>query len=465
MGIPVGLVPEVAVEDLLASLPAVQATLDALAAHHRVPGAMLSIYDGERTVDLVTGVTNHETGVEVTPDTLFQIGSITKVYTATLLMRFVDQGKIDLDEPIRTYLPSFELPDEQQAAAITCRHLLTHSSGIVGDYHADFGEGDDCLERYVASLKDEEIVHEQGRMLSYSNAGFELVGRVIEAVAGKPFDSVFQEELLAPLGLRATTVDPRVMLRFRYAVGHSAATTPPTVPPEVLMFRSTVPAGGRTSATAADVLRFARMHIDNGRAPNGSVVLSEAGVKAMRTPSLQLHGYERCAIGLGWLVWDWDGELCVFHTGGTINQLSWVCVLPERRFAVCLLTNSDTGGALWMELGRWIFRTFAGVEMPNLPKAPAVPPAIDLGLYAGSYARKTQQIDVDAKDDHLHVKIATESLLRGSSTAELEFRPIDEQRFHTSVNDMDLVLTFLEPDGDGRPRYLHFGSRAAARVG
>jgi hypothetical protein len=153
----------------------------------------------------------------------------------------------------------------------------------------------------------------------------------------------------------------------------------------------------------------------------------------------------------------------VFHTGGTINQLAWVCVLPERRFAVCLLTNSDTGGALWLELGRWIFKTFAGVEMPKLPKPAAEPLTVDLASYAGSYERKTQRLDIEARDDHLHATIATESLLRGSSSMELDLRPIDEQRFHTCVNDMDLVMTFLEPDEEGRPRYLHFASRAAAR--
>jgi CubicO group peptidase (beta-lactamase class C family) len=453
------------VKDLLSNLPAVQATLDTLAARHRVPGAMLSIYDGNRTVDLVTGVANYETGVEVTPDTLFQIGSITKVYTATLMMRLVDQGKIDLDAPIRRYLPSFQLSNAQAAETITCRHLVNHSSGIVGDYHADFGEGDDCLERFVDSLKDQEHVYEPGLMFSYSNAAFELAGRVIEAVCGKPYDEVLSEELLEPLGLRSTTVDPREMLRYRYAVGHSAATSPPTLPPEVLMYRSTTPAGGRTSATAADVLRFARLHIDKGRAPNGSIVVSEESIKAMRTPTLPLHGYHGCSVGLGWLVWDWGGEQCVFHTGGTINQLSWVCVLPDRPFAVCLLTNSDTGGLLWLELGRWIFETFADIEIPRVPKPPAVPPSIDLERYAGSYERLTQRLEIEARDDHLHAAIATTSPLRGDSTQEIDLWPVDEQRFYVNLGGgVEMTMTFLEPDGDGRPRYLHFGSRAAVRT-
>jgi CubicO group peptidase (beta-lactamase class C family) len=450
-------------QDLLGNLPAVQAALDTLAARHRVPGAMLSVYDGERTVDLVTGVTNVETGVEVTPDTLFQIGSITKVYTASLLMRLVDQGKLDLDAPIRRYLPSFELSDEQAAETITARHLLSHSSGIAADYHADFGEGDDCLERYVASLKELDQVFAPGLMFSYSNPALELAGRVIEVVCEKPFDQVFAEELLGPLGVRSTTVDPREMLRYRYAVGHSTATSVPTVPPTVVMYRSTVPAGGRTSATAADVLRFARMHVDKGRALSGEVVLSEASVQAMRTPTHALHGYAGCRVGLGWLVWDWGGETCVFHTGGTINQLSWVCVLPDRPFAVCLLTNSDSGGFLWKELGSWLFETFADVEVPTLPKPPAEPPAVDLPLYAGAYERFGQKIQIEVRDDHLHATIANRGLMGEESTLELDLRPVDEQRFHTAINGMDMNMVFLETDRDGRPAYLHFGSRATPR--
>jgi CubicO group peptidase (beta-lactamase class C family) len=425
---------------------------------------MLSILDGDQTVDLVTGVTNCETGVAVTPDTLFQIGSITKVFTATLVMRLVDQGKIDLDAPVRRYLPSFQLSDESAAETVTSRHLINHSSGMVGDYLADHGPGDDCLERYVAALKEHEYVHDPGLMFSYSNAGFTVAGRVIEAVCERPFDEVFTDELLNPLGLRFTTVLPEQMLRYRYAVGHNAAgTSAPAVPPSVLVGRYSVPAGGRTSASAADVLRFVKMHIDMGRASDGSTMVSEAGIKAMRTPTLPLLGYENSHIGLGWLVADWGGELSLFHTGGTIGQLAFVCVLPDRPFAVCLLTNSDTGGQLWQELGSWVFKTLAGIEMPKVPKPPAVPPSIDLAPYAAVYERLTQRFDVEAKGDHLRVTITTSGHLGADSTLDVEFWPIDESRFYAKVGDAESIMTFVEPDGGGRPRYLHYGSRAAVR--
>jgi CubicO group peptidase (beta-lactamase class C family) len=381
-------------------------------------------------------------------------------------MRLVDQGRIDLDAPIRRYLPDFQLRDAAAAETITCRHLLNHSSGIAADHHADFGEGDDCLERYVASLRELEQVHPPGHMASYSNAALEVAGRVIEAVCGVPFDTVFARELLTPLGLSQTTVVPSEMLRYRYAVGHDGQTPSPRVSPTVLMYRSTVPAGGRTSSTAADVVRFARIHIDRGRTPSGAVVLSEESAQTMRTPTLPLPGYPGCGIGVGWLVWDWAGDQCLFHTGGTIDQLSWLCVLPERRFAVCLLTNAATGGLLWRDLSRWLFEQLVGVDVPRQPQPPNPPPAIDLERYAGSYERLGQRFAIEARDDHLHATIASEGLLGESSTIELDLRPIDEQRFHaTAGDDLDMVITFLEPDDQGRPAYLHFGSRATPRTG
>src|SRR4051794_15043792 len=118
------------------------ATLDGLAAQHHVPGASLAIAQGDELVLASAGVTNLRTGVGVDADTLFQIGSITKVYTTTLVMELVDEGRVGLDEPVQTYVPGFQLA-VPGADAITVRHLLTHTSGIQGDHFDDHGTGDD----------------------------------------------------------------------------------------------------------------------------------------------------------------------------------------------------------------------------------------------------------------------------------------------------------------------------------
>src|SRR5437764_5255618 len=110
-----------------------------LSAKHRVTGASLAILDGDQSIEAATGVINQETGVEVTSDTLFQIGSITKVFTTTLVMQLVDEGRVDLDAPVKTYLPEFRVADDDATESVTDRQLLDHNSGIDGDFFENTG--------------------------------------------------------------------------------------------------------------------------------------------------------------------------------------------------------------------------------------------------------------------------------------------------------------------------------------
>src|SRR3712207_978478 len=124
-----------------------QARLEELAAKYDVPGASVAVLTGDEVTTAAIGVLNRETGVEATTDSLFQIGSITKVYTAALVERLVERGQLDLDEPVRTYLPEFQVADETATRTVTLRHLLSHCSGIDGDHFEDTGRGDDVLEK------------------------------------------------------------------------------------------------------------------------------------------------------------------------------------------------------------------------------------------------------------------------------------------------------------------------------
>src|SRR3954447_25234508 len=115
-----------------------------LVAQRNVPGAAIAVLKDGEIVDTAAGVLSTSTGVAVTADSVFQIGSITKVWTATLVMQLVDEGLLDLDAPIRRYLPEFRLQDEKAAAAITTRQLLSHQAGFEGDVFTDTGRGDDA---------------------------------------------------------------------------------------------------------------------------------------------------------------------------------------------------------------------------------------------------------------------------------------------------------------------------------
>lgn len=123
-----------------------------LTATHEVPGASVAVLIGGQTTQASTGVVNMRTGVEATPDALFMIQSITKVWTATLVMQLADDGLVELDAPVTTYLPSFRTADERVSGEVTVRHLLTNTGGFEGDIWAPTTSGEDALQRFVEDL-------------------------------------------------------------------------------------------------------------------------------------------------------------------------------------------------------------------------------------------------------------------------------------------------------------------------
>ena len=118
-----------------------------------IPGAAFAVYYQGQTHLASLGVTSVDHPLPVTPDTLFQVGSITKTFTATAILRLVEMGRLDLDIPIRTYLPSLRLADESVARRVTIRHLLTHTGGWVGDYFNDYGPDSGSLARIIEERK------------------------------------------------------------------------------------------------------------------------------------------------------------------------------------------------------------------------------------------------------------------------------------------------------------------------
>jgi CubicO group peptidase (beta-lactamase class C family) len=455
---------------VVASLDTIQRTLASLAAQHGVPGASLAVFDGDGEIEAVTGVANANTGVEVTPQTLFQIGSNTKLYTTTLVLQLVDNGQVDLDSPVRSYLDDFELADAKAAEEITVRQLLTHTSGMQGDYFDDFGRGDDCTALYVESLRTLTQVHPPGERYSYCNTGFVVAGRIVEVVRGKPFHEVLRDELLTPIGARSTTVLLEEMIGFRYAVGHGGGRdgSRATVVPQIMMARAQGPAGSLTSATARDVLKLVRLHLDRGEAPDGTRVLSAKSVHAMQQPQVPIPGTAtgNTHMGLGWMIDQWGNERVIGHGGGTLGQLSFLQVLPDRRFGVCLLTNSGNGGLLWRDLGGWLFDELAGVTMPRVPQPPAAPHELDLSRYVGRYERLSHLTEIDVEDGQLLMTMTVTGTIAekmGGEPQKVRLRPIDAERFFVKMPSGDAMVTFSDFDKNGRPAYLFMG-RASPRV-
>lgn len=359
-----------------------------MAAKH-VPGVAVGILDKGEVSSAGFGVTSVEHPLPVTDETLFQIGSITKTYTGTTIMRLVEMDKLDLDAPVRTYLPDFKVVDETAASEATMRHLLTHTAGWVGDFFDDTGAGDDALSEYVARMVDLEQLAPLGTAWSYNNAGFSLAGRLIEVVTEKSYEAAVKELVLEPLGLKCSYLDPGDVMTYRFAVGHHGGGEGSVVARPWPLPRSAYPAGGIV-CNVLDLLRYARFHLGDGRLEDGTQLLSTESMAQMQSPRVTVWGKE--AWGLSWSVDETHGTRQVSHGGGTNGQVTWLGLYPEHDFAFAILTNADQGGRVTREVGQWIQKEYLEVEVPD--PTPIESSEEELTQYVGRYSRPFSEIEL-----------------------------------------------------------------------
>ena len=432
---------------------------------HRVPGATLGIlHDGAVTVT-GAGVLSKATGVEVRPDSLFQIGSITKVWTATLVMQLVDAGLLELDAPVAEVLPGFRVGDPDVTQTVTTRHLITHTSGIDGDVFTDTGRGDDCIARYVDGLRDVGQNHPLGATWSYCNSGYIVAGRIVEHLTGLTWDAALGERLATPLGLERTVTLPEQALLHRTAVGHVGEPDEDPVATTTWVLARSVGPAGLITASVEDVLAFARMHLDGGVAVDGTRVLSAAATQAMVAKEADLPDTHTLgdSWGLGWIRFGWDGERLLGHDGNTIGQSAFLRLLPSQGMAVALLTNGGNTRDLFHDLYREIFGEAAGVEMPGPLGPPATLPSVEPDRYVGRYERSAMTTEIYEGDDGLTLRATATGPL-----AELMPEPVHEFPLVPVEPDLFVLrapgettwtaVTFYALD-DGA-RYVHYGARA-----
>ena len=456
-----------------AEMSVLEERLEELRKRHGVPAASVAVLRGEEVEAAAAGILNLGTGVEATADSLFQIGSITKVWTATLTMQLVDEERIELDAPVRRYLPDFRVADAEVSEAVTIRHLLTHTSGIDGDHFADTGRGDDYLERYVESCAELPQVHPLGATMSYCNTGYTILGHVLEAVTDTVWDDLLRTRLVEPLGLTHTVTLPEEVLRFRAAIGHIEPPGQELRPAPAWGLPRTAGPAGAICSTATEVLGFAALHLRDGLAADGTRLLSEDAARSMRERQVEVPtgGIDESEAhwGLGWSVYTWSGRTVVGHDGGTIGQAAFLRVVPDANAAVALLTNGGDPYGLFRDLCGELLAETAGVQLPPPPGPAESPPAVDTTSYVGRYDRAGASLEVVARDGDL-VAIQTVTGLGSEMTpepVELPLVPFDAEREvflaqHPALKGAWLPVRFTTL-GDGR-RCFHIGGRATPRT-
>ncbi|WP_433432834.1 serine hydrolase domain-containing protein [Nonomuraea sp. CA-141351] len=425
-----------------------------LIAEYEVPGSALAYWHQGELHEFAAGTLNVDTGVEATTDALYQIGSVTKVWTATLIMQQVEQGRLTLDTPVIEVLPEFKVADPEITKNVTIRHLLSHTSGIDGDQFIDTGRGDDCVEKYVEACATLAQNHPLGVTQSYCNSGFVIAGRVLEQLTGKRWDDVLREGICEPLGLTHTWTLPEDVLRFRAAMGHEDGNT---VPMWGLM-RSMGPAG-LICARPADVVAFGRAHLEGGLLENPS---------AMWEPQVDIPNPYTLGKqwGIGWIIDEWSGHKVISHGGNTIGQHAMLWVVPDTGTVVCVTANGGRSGEFTRAVATELFAGLDGLTVPPTPSLPETPADVDVAPYAGVYERVGARITVSVLDDgkaRLHFE-ATGELAALHEPEESDFVPVDENLFlfqTPGTRDWMAAVFFELADGT---RYVHLGARATPKV-
>ena len=218
----------------------------------RAPAAVLAVRHPDGDIQVI--------GANTSKETLFGIGSVTKVITATLIMQHVQRGSIKLDDRISIYLPGFEVSPPSATGSITIQHLLTHTSGVdCSDAFIDTGDGADCMRNFVRDVASgSSLLHSPGDFWSYSNGGYSLLGRLIEILEGKSWEDAVIARIFSPLGLKATFAtrigpDDPLAIGHRFDSGLGAIVEEPGWLPS-----SAGPAGSNLVATADDLVTFAQ---------------------------------------------------------------------------------------------------------------------------------------------------------------------------------------------------------------
>jgi CubicO group peptidase (beta-lactamase class C family) len=392
--------------------------VEATATKLGIPGVAAGVWTDGQEVYACRGVTSIENPLPVDHDTLFVLGSVTKTFTATAMMRLVAEGRLELDAPVRRYVPEFRLADEGAAAEITVLNLLNHTAGLDWRVGVDTGEGDDALAREVAQLAESKLVARPGARASYSQAGYDLAGRVMEKVTGLTYERAVASLLLEPLGLSDSHFSRDDIMTRRFSVGHNPAEDGTlSIARPWRHWRSDNPGGGLASSVA-DQLRWARFHLGDGRAEGGARVLPAEVLHRMKEPTVALRGSTLGdAIGIGWFLRKVGDVGTVGHGGSANGQFADLLTVPGRNFAVVALSNASPDGTVCNQtIIRWALEAYVGVvdrDPEPLPYDEARAREI-VGSYENEYMTLT--IGADGAALRLDVRIRPE--IRAAMTTE-----------------------------------------------
>lgn len=286
----------------------------------------------------------------VTTRTVFHMASISKTFVATAVMQLVEGGKVDLDLPVTTYVPYFQLKDDRYRA-ITVRQVLSHTAGLpdVGDYAWDSPEYDDgALERWIRGLRDSTLIAAPGAKWEYSNIGFELLADLVSIVSGETFETYVKRHILVPAGMRHSTFLMTDVDSANLASGHEPT---PTGQRRAYPYNRRHAGSSTMHSNVEDLLRYGAAH-----AGRGTSFLRPATYDLMWAPQrditsdftaedLKRRNLGGVSMGLGWFLPTFAGAPIMTHSGGDRGFRSYLIVDPRHQVVVVVFVNSENDTA------------------------------------------------------------------------------------------------------------------------
>jgi len=434
-------------------------------AEHNIPGAAVSVVkDGKLFFAKGYGYADLENAIPVDPEqTGFRIGSVGKLFTWTAVMQLVEQGKLDLDADINTYL-DFHIPDTY-TQPVTIKHLMTHTAGFEDSWFEVFAwDADDLMP--VGELLASHIpgrVRPPGEVAAYSNYGANLAGYIVTRVSGQPYEQYIQEHILNPLGMVHTTVQVPVPpdLRPHASLGYwdvDGVLQPVPDYPEYFGQAAMAPAGGHASSIT-DMARFMIAHLQNGHYSDADItdgrILKESTMQQMHST---LYTPDPHILGTAYGFFDFsdNGQRTIGHSGGTLGFTTLLLLLPDQNLGVFVAYNSEIGELNTQHFG--FQRAFFDHYYPAPAAEPIQPPADyaeRAGRFAGSYRSTQSAYTTLEKLGNLMSPIEISDLGNGAllfTIYGLEMRLVEVEPLYFRQADGPLGIVFREDD---RGRITH----------
>jgi CubicO group peptidase (beta-lactamase class C family) len=339
----------------------------------RIPGLALGIVHGDRIIHMQGFGQADRSGRQVTPQTPFLIGSVTKSFTALAIMQLSEASRVQLDAPVQRYLPWWRVADPDASTRVTVRHLLYQVSGLskaTGNAYATSGDThDSALEDRVRALRDAELTEPVGTTWQYSNANYWTLGMIVQAVSGQAYETYIQQHIFNPLQMSnsytsGTEAGQHGLPRgHRYWYGFPVAS-------EVPFDRGGLGSGG-LSSSAEDMTHYLSLYLNDGRrgatalvSPAGAAELQRAGVPT---------GLDGVSYAMGWDVGSVHGIPTISHDGSGFDSHANVALIPDRQWGVVVMENGENSPDEFFGSRRMtgIANGVAGMLIGQEPPAPS----------------------------------------------------------------------------------------------